>query len=176
MVGLGTLQLATVEWLKFPEERLSTQHLQFDSNCKVKKQNRNRRYVGHDRGRDWFMSKWMSNYYLLWRTEKRQCWKLFCRRSHHWQTVNPFSSYHSFLHVYALCLWWCNLQEPTTKTKHSPVSRTIAADFTSCRTKPSSLLICFLQFLPQTVRSYTPQVDTCNPLNHMVSVSAVQKH
>lgn len=38
----------------------------------------------------------------------------------------------------------------STKTKHSPGIRTIA-DFTSCRTKPSSLLIYFLQFLPQTV-------------------------
>lgn len=41
----------------------------------------------------------------------------------------------------------------STKTKHSPGIRTIA-DFTSCRTKPSSLLIYFLQFLPQTVTSH----------------------
>lgn len=35
MVGLGTLQLATVEWLKLPEGRLRTRYLQLDSNCEV---------------------------------------------------------------------------------------------------------------------------------------------
>lgn len=37
------------------------------------------------------------------------------------------------------------------QAKQSSTSRTMAADFTSCRAEPSSLLICFLQFLPQTV-------------------------
>lgn len=37
------------------------------------------------------------------------------------------------------------------QAKQSSTGRTMAADFTSCRAEPSSLLICFLQFLPQTV-------------------------
>lgn len=59
------------------------------------------------------------------------------------------------------------------QAKQSSASRTMAADFTSCRAEPSSLLICFLQFLPQTAASHPRQVDSCNPLNHTASVSAL---
>lgn len=45
MAGLETLQLATVEWLKFPEERLIKQHLQLDSNGEVNSQHGNVEYV-----------------------------------------------------------------------------------------------------------------------------------
>lgn len=65
-------------------------------------------------------------------------------------------SFHTFLRS-IIIMYLCVSKDEvnvrrSTKTKHSPGMRTIAG-FTSCRTKPSSLLIYFLQFLPQPVPS-----------------------
>lgn len=102
--------------------------------------------------------------YTLWQIyEQQNNAKLFMRMDKKKNAFFPMTKVFSFLpsvfkFYYNYVSMFCvsndevNLRR-STKTKHSPGIRTIA-DFASCRTKPSSLLIYFLQFLPQTVTSH----------------------
>lgn len=148
----GYCGVAEVSW-----KRLIKQHLQLDSNSKVNSQNGNGEYVDNIQYKS--QSGWKNDH------DAGRKDFFFADKA----IIDIITAFCKFIFMYVLRLWWCNWQE----TKHSPVSRTIAADFTSCRTKPSCLLICFLQFLPQAVTAPLsppppPKVDSCDHFNRML--------
>lgn len=103
-------------------------------------------------------------------------WWLLLASSNYWQTTFcPPRSFVTASCKFLSCVPLSSGEAGNPQAKQSSVSRTMAADFTSCRAEPSSLLICFLQFLPQTAASHPCQVDSCHPLNHMASVRALQR-